>query len=100
MLKSLELFRNGLKSVTIITFEELLGKLEYLLEFLRTPPASEALTAEPIEGAVSRSAADSPAIRVNAAGIGRCLDDLLPDDHGLDWLGSKADVVSIPSLKL
>jgi hypothetical protein len=34
-LKSLELFRNGLKSVTIVTFDELLAKLEQLLEFLK-----------------------------------------------------------------
>jgi hypothetical protein len=34
-LKSLEPFRNGLKSVTIVTFDELLAKLEQLLEFLK-----------------------------------------------------------------
>lgn len=36
-LKSLELFRNSLKSVMIVTFDELLIKLEQLLEFLREP---------------------------------------------------------------
>lgn len=34
-LKSFELFRNALKSVTVITFDELLRKLEHLLELLR-----------------------------------------------------------------
>ena len=34
-LKSLELFRNALKSVTVVTFDELLRKLEHLLEVLR-----------------------------------------------------------------
>jgi hypothetical protein len=34
-LKSFELFRNGLKSVMVITFDELLSKLEQLLEVLR-----------------------------------------------------------------
>lgn len=34
-LKSFELFRNGLKSVMVITFDELLSKLEHLLEVLR-----------------------------------------------------------------
>jgi hypothetical protein len=34
-LKSFELFRNALKSVTVITFDELLRKLEHLLEVLR-----------------------------------------------------------------
>jgi hypothetical protein len=38
MLKSLELFRNGLKSVTVVTFDELLGKLAQILEFLRGTP--------------------------------------------------------------
>lgn len=36
-LKSLELFRNGLKSVTVITFDELVEKLKHLLEVLRAP---------------------------------------------------------------
>lgn len=36
-LKSLELFRNSLKSVTIVTFDELVAKLEHLLEVLRAP---------------------------------------------------------------
>jgi hypothetical protein len=34
-LKSFELFRNGLRSVMVITFDELLSKLEHLLEVLR-----------------------------------------------------------------
>jgi hypothetical protein len=36
-LKSLELFRNSLKSVVVITFDELVSKLEHLLEVLREP---------------------------------------------------------------
>jgi hypothetical protein len=36
--KSLELFRNGLTDVSIITFDELLGKLEHLAEMLKTAP--------------------------------------------------------------
>lgn len=39
-LKSFELFRNGLKSITVVTFDELLTKLEHLLEVLRAPPPS------------------------------------------------------------
>ncbi len=39
-LKSFELFRNGLKSVLVITFDELLSKLEHLLEVLRASLAS------------------------------------------------------------
>jgi len=41
-LKSLELFRNGLKSVMVVTFDEMLTKLKYLLDFLREPSASTA----------------------------------------------------------
>ncbi|WP_434616491.1 Shedu immune nuclease family protein [Azospirillum sp. B2RO_4] len=37
--KSLELFRHGLKSVLVITFDEMLAKLEDLVGFLRTPDA-------------------------------------------------------------
>ena len=36
-LKSLELFRKALKSVTVISFDELVAKLEHLLEVLGTP---------------------------------------------------------------
>jgi Domain of unknown function (DUF4263) len=36
-LKSFELFRNGLKSILVITFDELVLKLEHLLELLRSP---------------------------------------------------------------
>lgn len=36
-LKSLELFRNSLKSVTVITFDEMLAKLDDLIEFLQPP---------------------------------------------------------------
>jgi Domain of unknown function (DUF4263) len=36
-IKSFELFRNGLKSVTVITFDELLAKLGQLHEFLSGP---------------------------------------------------------------
>jgi hypothetical protein len=39
-LKSFELFRNGLKSVMIVTFDELLMKLDHLLQVLREPSAS------------------------------------------------------------
>jgi hypothetical protein len=39
-LKSFELFRNGLKSVLVITFDELLSKLEHLLEVLQASLAS------------------------------------------------------------
>ncbi|WP_341203127.1 Shedu immune nuclease family protein [uncultured Sphingomonas sp.] len=35
--KSFELFRNGLKDVTVVTFDELLAKLRALHEFLGTP---------------------------------------------------------------
>ncbi len=38
--KSLELFRHDLKSVLIVTYDELLTKLESLLEFLQATPAS------------------------------------------------------------
>lgn len=38
--KSLELFRHDLKSVLVVTYDELLTKLESLLEFLRATPAS------------------------------------------------------------
>jgi Domain of unknown function (DUF4263) len=38
-LKSLELFRNSLKSVSVVTFDELLGKLEQLLDFLKDTSA-------------------------------------------------------------
>ncbi len=41
-LKSFELFRNGLKSVVVVTFDELLQKLEHLLEVLGAPPSAEA----------------------------------------------------------
>ncbi|GAA4247348.1 DUF4263 domain-containing protein [Azospirillum formosense] len=37
--KSLELFRHGLKSVLVITFDEMLAKLEDLVGFLRVPDA-------------------------------------------------------------
>lgn len=40
-LKSFELFRNSLKSVVIVTFDELLLKLEYLVEFLKAPSPSD-----------------------------------------------------------
>jgi hypothetical protein len=46
-LKSLELFRNSLKSVTIVTYDELLDKLRHLLEFLREPSVSPATEAPP-----------------------------------------------------
>ena len=36
--KSLELFRNNLRDVTVITFDELLARLRALHEFLKTPP--------------------------------------------------------------
>ena len=36
--KSLELFRNDLTAVSIITFDELLGKLEHIAEMLKTAP--------------------------------------------------------------
>lgn len=38
-LKSLELFRNGLKSITVLTFDELIIKLEYLLDVFRAAQA-------------------------------------------------------------
>lgn len=43
--KSLELFRNGLTAVSIITFDELLGKLEHIVEMLKTAPAIGAQSA-------------------------------------------------------
>jgi hypothetical protein len=36
--RSFELFRNGLKSILVITFDELRNKLEHMLEVLRSPP--------------------------------------------------------------
>nr|WP_249788443.1 Shedu immune nuclease family protein [Bradyrhizobium sp. G127] len=47
LLKSFELFRNALKSVTIITFDELGHKLEHLLEVLGT---SNAMPDEKLDG--------------------------------------------------
>lgn len=47
LLKSFELFRNALKSVTIITFDELGHKLEHLLEVLGT---SNAMHDEKLDG--------------------------------------------------
>lgn len=41
-IKSLELFRNSFKSVIVVTFDELLGKLEHLLEVLRGPTTNSA----------------------------------------------------------
>lgn len=40
--KSLELFRQDLKSVSVVTYDELLTKLENLLEFLQVTPTTEA----------------------------------------------------------
>lgn len=42
--KSFELFRHSLKSITIITFDEMLRKLEILADFLRNPELAEAGT--------------------------------------------------------
>jgi hypothetical protein len=39
--KSLELFRGGLRDVRIFTFDELLGKMKALLNFLRRPPEAQ-----------------------------------------------------------
>ena len=44
-LKSLELFRNGLKSVSVVTFDELLGKLQFLLEVFRGSSAEDGVEA-------------------------------------------------------
>ena len=52
--KSFELFRNGLRSVTIITFDELLHKLQDLQEFLGVSPEAPAgvsLVRETVRGA-------------------------------------------------
>jgi hypothetical protein len=43
-LKSFELFRNGLKSVVVVTFDELLQKLEHLIEVLSAPPSAKIST--------------------------------------------------------
>jgi hypothetical protein len=40
-LKSFELYRNALKSVTVITFDELVSKLKHLLEILQAPELSQ-----------------------------------------------------------
>jgi hypothetical protein len=42
--KSFELFRNGLKDVTVITFSELLQKLKALHAFLTADPEGETKT--------------------------------------------------------
>lgn len=40
--RSLEVFRHDLKSVLVVTYDELLTKLEHLLDFLNaTPPSVE-----------------------------------------------------------
>ncbi|RUV67124.1 DUF4263 domain-containing protein [Mesorhizobium sp. M5C.F.Cr.IN.023.01.1.1] len=39
--KSFELFRNNLRDVTVITFDELLSRLRALHEFLKSPPKPE-----------------------------------------------------------
>jgi hypothetical protein len=43
--KSLELYRNNLRDVVVITFDELLWKLKNLHEFLSKPPAPPKLPA-------------------------------------------------------
>lgn len=58
-LKSLELFRNGLKSVTILTFDELLFKLEHILEVLR--PDQPATDDVAIDDATESNGSPSPA---------------------------------------
>lgn len=47
--KSFELYRNALKSLTIVTFDELLAKLEGLLAFLREPVSNVPLTETTVE---------------------------------------------------
>lgn len=52
MQKSFELYRNALKSVSVVTFDELLVKLEALLEFLREPvsdPSGKESAKEPTD---------------------------------------------------
>ena len=45
--KSLELFRHDLKSVLVLTYDELLEKLENLHEFLQVPKTQDEQLAEP-----------------------------------------------------